>query len=90
MIKSTRKKSLPVIAGLLLFGLGTMSAAQNTPGYNNKIPESILAAETVVIDKVQIQFFQGECKERCLPELHFLSLLTVANLSESKKRCLLR
>ena len=70
MIKSTRKKSLPVIAGLLLFGLGTMSAAQNTPGYKNKIPESILTPDHVETPIGDLNFFDGMPDEETVQKVY--------------------
>ena len=70
MIKSTRKKSLPVIAGLLLFGLGTMGAAQNTPGYNNKIPESILTPDHVETPIGDLNFFDGMPDEETVQKVY--------------------
>ncbi len=33
--------------GILLLGASTATLAQNTPGYNNKIPEEIMTPDTV-------------------------------------------
>jgi len=70
MIRSTRKISLPVIAGLLLFGLAPMSAAQNTPGYNNKIPQSILTPDHVNTPIGDLNFFDGMPDEESVQKVY--------------------
>jgi len=48
-----------ILPGLLLMGVSTAGHAQNTPGYNNKIPEGILTPDTVETSTGTLKFFDG-------------------------------
>ena len=48
-----------ILPGLLLMGVSTAGHAQNTPGYNNKIPEGILTPDTVETSIGTLKFFDG-------------------------------
>jgi len=50
---------LPVF---LLLGASTTGLAQNTPGYNNKIPDNILTPDTVETRIGALKFFDGSEK----------------------------
>ena len=47
IMKLSSKICTPILSSILLLGLSTTGLAQNTPGYNNKIPDNILTADTV-------------------------------------------
>jgi len=48
-----------ILPGLLLLGVSTTALAQNTPGYNNKIPEVIMTPDTVETRIGTLKFFDG-------------------------------
>ena len=48
-----------ILPGLLLMGVSTAGHAQDTPGYNNKIPEGILTPDTVETSIGTLKFFDG-------------------------------
>jgi hypothetical protein len=48
-----------LLPSLLLLGVSTTGLAQNTPGYNNKIPDSILTPDTVETRIGTLKFFDG-------------------------------
>ena len=47
------------LASLLLLGGSAAGLAQNTPGYNNKIPDSILTPDTVETRIGTLKFVDG-------------------------------
>ena len=47
------------LSSILLLGVGTAGLAQNTPGYNNKIPDTILTPDTVDTRIGKLKFFDG-------------------------------
>ena len=48
-----------ILPGLLLLGVSMAGHAQNTPGYNNKIPEGILTPDSVETSIGTLKFFDG-------------------------------
>ena len=48
-----------ILSSLLLLGVSSAGAAQNTPGYNNRIPDSILTPDTVETGIGSLKFFDG-------------------------------
>ncbi len=59
MMKFSSKICTPILSSLLLLGVSTTSLAQNTPGYNNKIPDTILTPDTVETRIGTLKFFDG-------------------------------
>jgi len=47
------------LSSLLLLGASTAVFAQKTPGYNNKIPDTILTPDTVDTRIGTLKFFDG-------------------------------
>ena len=64
------------LSSLLLLGLNTTGFAQHTPGYNNKIPDTILTPDTVETRIGTLTFFDGsptrETVERVYDNLDFM------------------
>ena len=48
-----------LLSGVLVLGSSAVALAQNTPGYNNKIPESILTPDHVETPIGDLNFFDG-------------------------------
>ena len=48
-----------ILLSLLLLGVSAAGSAQNTPGYNNKIPEGIMTPDTVETSIGTLKFFDG-------------------------------
>ena len=48
-----------ILPGLLFIGVSTAGHAQDTPGYNNKIPEGILTPDTFETSIGTLKFFDG-------------------------------
>ena len=48
-----------ILPGLLSLGVSTTGVAQNTPGYNNRIPDNILTPDTVETGIGTLKFFDG-------------------------------
>ena len=48
------------LPSLLMLGASTAVFAQNTPGYNNKIPDTILTPDTVETRIGTLKFFDGQ------------------------------
>ena len=46
-MKLSLKTVTPILSSILLLGVSTTGLAQNTPGYNNKTPDTILTPDTV-------------------------------------------
>ena len=65
-----------LIAGLLVAGGASSVAGQPTPGYNNKIPESIMTPDKVETRIGTLEFFDGvptkRTAELCYDNLNFL------------------
>jgi hypothetical protein len=53
------KTCLLILLSLLLLGVCTTCLAQNTPGYNNKIPDNILTTDTAETRIGTLKFFDG-------------------------------
>ncbi|MCP4404459.1 MAG: DUF1254 domain-containing protein [bacterium] len=64
------------LSSLLLLGLSTTGFAQNTPGYNNNIPDKLLTPDTVKTRIGTLTFFDGspsrETVERVYDNLDFM------------------
>jgi len=58
-MKLFSKIDTPILSLILLLGVSTTAFAQNTPGYNNKIPESILTPDHVKTPIGDLNFFDG-------------------------------
>ena len=54
-----QKMNLLFLMSVLILGSNTTALAQNTPGYNNKIPEEILTPDTVETGIGTLRFFDG-------------------------------
>ena len=54
-----QKMILLFLMGVLILGVSTTALAQNTPGYNNKIPDSIMTPDTVETVIGTLKFFDG-------------------------------
>ena len=48
-----------LLSSILLPGVHTSTLAQNTPGYNNRIPDDILTPDTVETRIGTLKFFDG-------------------------------
>ena len=48
-----------ILSGILSLGVSTTGLAQNTPGYNNKIPDNILTPNKVETSIGTLKFFDG-------------------------------
>jgi hypothetical protein len=48
-----------ILPGVLLLAVSTTALSQNTPGYNNKIPDSIMTPDTVETVIGTLNFFDG-------------------------------
>jgi hypothetical protein len=48
-----------ILSGILSLGVSTTGLAQNTPGYNNKIPDNILTPDKVETSIGTLKFFDG-------------------------------
>ena len=59
MMRFTSKICVLILSSILLLGVSTIGLAQNTPGYNNKIPEAILTPDTVETRIGTLRFFDG-------------------------------
>ena len=59
MINFSSKIGTRLLPSLLLLGVSTTSLAQNTPGYNNKIPDNIITPDTVETRIGTLRFFDG-------------------------------
>ena len=46
-MKLSLKTGTPILSSILLLGVSMTALAQNTPGYNNKIPDTILTPDRV-------------------------------------------
>ena len=63
-MKIKMQKTLTLfLSSLLLLGASTAVFAQNTPGYNNKIPDTILTPDTVDTRIGTLKFFDGSPTE---------------------------
>ena len=60
----------PFLASLLLLGGSATGLAQNTPGYNNKIPESIRTPDHVETPIGDLNFFDGMPDEATVQKLY--------------------
>ncbi len=58
------------LTSVLLLGASAASFAQNTPGYNNKIPESILTSNHVETPIGDLNFFDGMPDEVTVQKLY--------------------
>ena len=58
-MKLFSKTGTTILSSILLLGVSTASLAQNTPGFNNKIPESILTPDHVETPIGDLNFFDG-------------------------------
>ena len=47
MMKLSSKIYTWILSSILLLGVSAAALAQNTPGYNNKIPDNIFTPDTV-------------------------------------------
>ena len=47
------------LSSLLLLGASTAALAEKTPGYNNKIPDTILTPDAVETQIGTLKFFDG-------------------------------
>ena len=54
-----RKMHALFLSSVLILGSSAGAFAQNTPGYNNKIPESILTPDHVETPIGDLNFFDG-------------------------------
>ena len=54
-----QKMNLLFLMSVLILGSSTAALAQNTPGYNNKIPDSIMTPDTVETVIGTLKFFDG-------------------------------
>ena len=59
MIKLSSRISKLFVSSVLLLSVSTAGLAQNTPGYNNKIPDTILTPDTVDTRIGKLKFFDG-------------------------------
>ena len=59
-----------LLSGLLLLGGSATGLAQNSPGYNNKIPESILTPDHVKTPIGDLHFFDGMPDEATVQKLN--------------------
>ena len=53
------KIGTPILSSILLLGVSMTALAQNTPSYNNKIPQSILTPDHVKTPIGDLNFFDG-------------------------------
>ena len=58
-----KTKIYSLLPSLLLLGASATGVAQNTPGYNNKIPDTILTPDTVETRIGPLKFFDGSPTE---------------------------
>ena len=59
MMKFSSQILTRFLSSMLLLGVSTTSPAQNTPGYNTKIPESIMTPNKVETRIGTLEFFDG-------------------------------
>ena len=59
MMKFSSKICARFLSSILLLGVCTTGLTQNTPGYNNKIPDNILTPDTVETRIGTLKFFDG-------------------------------
>ena len=59
MMKFPSRICTLILSGILLLAVSTIGLAQNTPGYNNKIPDNILTPDTVKTRIGTLRFFDG-------------------------------
>ena len=58
-MKLSSKTGTPILSSILLLGVSMAALAQKTPGYNNKIPDTILTPDTVDTRIGTLKFFDG-------------------------------
>jgi hypothetical protein len=58
-MKFKSKICTPILSGLLILAVSTIGLAQNTPGYNTKIPEYIMTPDKVETRIGTLEFFDG-------------------------------
>ena len=59
MMKISLKMCTRFVSSILLLAVGATGHAQNTPGYNNKIPDTILTPDTVETRVGTLKFFDA-------------------------------
>ena len=65
-----RKMHALFLSSVLILGSSAAAFAQNTPGYNNKIPESILTPDHVETPIGDLNFFDGMPDEATVQKLY--------------------
>jgi len=58
-MKLSSKTGTPILSSILLLGVSMAALAQKTPGYNSKIPDTILTPDTVDTRIGTLKFFDG-------------------------------
>ncbi|MBM1004284.1 MAG: DUF1254 domain-containing protein, partial [Desulfofustis sp. PB-SRB1] len=69
-VKLSSKLCTPFFSLILLLVIGTTGLAQNTPGYNNKIPKSIMTPDHVETPIGDLNFFDGMPDEATVQKLY--------------------
>ena len=59
MINLSSKIATSILSSILLLGVSATGLAENTPGYNNKIPGTILTPDMVDTRIGTLKFFDG-------------------------------
>jgi len=59
MMKLSSKICTLILSGILLLGVSLTGHAKNTPGYNNKIPDTIMTPDAVETRIGTLKFFDG-------------------------------
>jgi len=69
-MKLSLKTVTPILSSILLLGVSMTAHAQNTPGFNNKIPESIMTPDHVESPIGDLNFFDGMPDEATVEKLY--------------------
>jgi len=69
-MKLSLKTVTLILSSILLLGVSMTAHAQNTPGFNNKIPESIMTPDHVESPIGDLNFFDGMPDEATVEKLY--------------------